>query len=322
MEKVVKNIIRFLLSLLYSRQKYLLILLFSTGIFFSAKAQFWQKVKDFFSSKTSEATDAISGNIQSIRILDFGTVNKAFNEIPLNSPSMMILASSLAVLFAVILICKKGGIFDDSEVDIARIMKLVKGYGITLAIVFSVPLLITGIESILGLIEKEYLSALGSAPSDKLLKACENELTRYSIDALKSKFSLSVAGLVNSGIYLLDWMGTAILKPILVMIDNWSYAFALFYRFTFLGILKMVGAFCVACGILDETRHIYVSYIKKLMACYLLIPAFMFVSNFTDGIRDQFITSGGIQIGILFIMVFLKLVGYAAAANLVQKSLS
>jgi hypothetical protein len=252
-----------------------------------------------------------------IRILDYGTVEKAYMNIVLNHSEMIALATGLALIFAIFNIIREARKSLDKQIDVAMVLSLVKEYAGILAMILFLPWIITGFEEIFSIVEKSYMNQLGSAPNKDFIKVWKTE----THDFAERAEDLGLAYLAFASVLNLEYLAVMIIQPFVILIDNWSYGFALVYRFIFLGVLKMVGGLAIACYIYEGTRSIFYTYIKNLAICYLLIPGFLFVTIFINGLRDVFLGTGQIQIGIVVMCVFLKIFGYATVTRLLHQSI-
>lgn len=256
-----------------------------------------------------------------IRVLEYSTVESAYMNVVLDHKEMIGLATGLGLIFAIFNIIREAKEASEKTVDVAMILGLVKKYAGVLAMICFLPIALSTFEEIFKIIEQSYMSQLGNAPDNKILQACINEVNKFSTDHLKDLSLFSMDDWFKVIVFGLDYIGVMIIKPFIILIDNWSFGFALVYRFIFLGVLKMVGGLAIACYIYEGTQSIYFNYIKNLCICYLLIPGFLFVTVFVDAIRDTFANTDQIQIGIVFMSVFLKIFGYGAVTRLLHQSM-
>jgi hypothetical protein len=256
-----------------------------------------------------------------IRILEYSTVEKAYMNVVLDHSEMIGLATGLGLIFAIFNIIREAKKASERTIDVAMILGLIKEYAGVLAMILFLPVALSLFEEIFSIIEKSYMGQMGNAPDNKILEACKNEVNNYSTEHLNNLNLFSLGDWFKIIILGLDYIGVMLIKPFIILIDNWSFGFALIYRFIFLGVLKMVGGLALACYIYEGTRSIYISYIKNLCVCYLLIPGFLFVTVFVDAIRDLFANTDQIQIGVVFMSVFLKIFGYGAVTKLLHQSI-
>lgn len=255
-------------------------------------------------------------------ILDYATVEKAYRNVSLEHTEMIALATGLGLVFAIFNLMRT--IKEDSEkgIDVAMIFKLIKENASVLALILFLPVAIVTIEEIFVIIQQSYLSQLGDQPKGEIYKEELNELDGFFKTQSERYKDASI--IESIGIGILSGMEQLIIlsiKPFMILLDNWSYGFALVYRFIFLAVLKMTGGLAVACYIYEPTRSYFYTWVKNLAICYLLIPGFLFVTAFVDGLREVFWGKESIQLGIVILCVFLKLFGYATVQKLLHKAL-
>lgn len=255
--------------------------------------------------------------MEDLQVLDYSTVEAGYRAVVLDHSEMIAFSVCLGVLFAVFNVIRS--VRDDMEgqIDYAKVLRLLKENIKTFALILAAPIILLGIEEIFALIEKSYMGQLGSEPAGFKI-ALKKEL-----DSMVLSDDLDIWSLKDWGIALwevVQMLGTLIIKPFAVLIDQWSFGFALVYRFIYLGLLKMMSGVAIACYIYEPTRQYFTTFVKNLLICYLLIPGFLFVTVFVDAIRDTFFQAD-VQLGIILMAVFLKIMGYSAVHRLLQSSI-
>ncbi|MDR1926953.1 MAG: hypothetical protein LBQ13_04755 [Endomicrobium sp.] len=261
-----------------------------------------------------------------VRILDYSTVEAAYKSIVLDHKEMIGLCTGLALMFAIFVLIKEvqrqAAERGSRDIDIVAIVSLAKSYIHVIAMILALPWVMVGVEEIFSIVEKSYIGQLGGSPNNEILKTYEKELEAFLNDDVGVDFNIfSFDSWIRVFTTGLDFVTIMIVTPFVIMIDNWSFGFALVYRFIFLAILKMTGGIAFACYIYEGTRHIFYTYIKNLAICYLLIPAFLLVTVFVNALRDLFIDTSYVQTGILIMCVFLKIAGYAWSQRLLHQSI-
>ena len=255
-------------------------------------------------------------------ILDYATVEAAYRNVTLKHTEMIALGTGLGLVFAIFNLMRV--VKEDSEkvIDVAMIFKLIKENASVLALILFLPVAIVTIEEIFAIIQKAYVSQLGDQPKGEIYQAELNELDGFVKTQAERYKDASIVESIGIGIMSgVEQLIILAVKPFMILLDNWSYGFALVYRFIFLGVLKMTGGLAVACYIYEPTRSYFYTWVKNLAVCYLLIPGFLFVTAFVDGLREQFWGQGSIQLGIVILCVLLKLFGYATVQKLLHKAL-
>lgn len=262
--------------------------------------------------------------ISSLSPLDYAEVQEAFSKITFNHIEMVALTTGLAVLFAMFNIIRvvKTSTDNYKEIDVAMFFKLIKEYAHILVLLILLPVFIGLAEEILGMVAKAYETGFGGKPKDSIydaevveLKAMmERKVENFSItDLIPTPNILSIESI--------DMLLTLVLKPFVVLIDNWSYGFAMIYRFIYLGALKLTGGIAIACYIYEPTRSYFYTWLKNLIICYLLIPGFLFVSVFVDAVRDEYLLQDSLQIGVLIVCLMAKIGGFAMMNKYISQSL-
>jgi len=89
---------------------------------------------------------------------------------------------------------------------------------------------------------------------------------------------------------LIDYTISLGVQPFIILIDQWVYGLALIFRFFFLGILKMTSGIAFACLLHEKTQGVFITWMKGLIICYLLIPCFLFANAFMEAFKVLYIT--------------------------------
>lgn len=257
--------------------------------------------------------------MEDLQVLDYGRVESAYTSIIINHAEMIAFAIGLGLMFAVFNIINS--VKDDvskDQIDYVMILNLVKKNIPTLAIIIALPIVLTTLEAIMGTVQQSYMSQFHSEPQGIMISAAK-ELDAF-ISEMK-KLDIWKAKDLFYGIWKIgEYAVITTIKPFFILIDQWSFGFAMVYRFIYLGLLKMVAPLAIACLLYEPYRKYFDTFIKNLIICYLLIPGFLFVTYFVDGLRESFFHDN-IQLGIIIMMVFLKIMGYGAVHKLLQSTI-
>jgi len=254
-------------------------------------------------------------------LLDYETVEKAYMNVIFDHKEMIALSTGLALMFAVFNIMREAKKATEKQIDVAMIISLLREYGAILSMILFLPVAISTFEYLFGIVQKSYMNQFGT-PNHSVVNGLWKETKEY-MNTATSNITHTPAIFLWPALqfHVIQYMSTMVLKPTLTIIDNWSYGFALVYRFIFLGALKLTGGLAIACYIYEGTRNYFYTYIKNLAICYLLIPGFLFVTVFVDSIRNVFIGTASIQVTVLLLCVFLKLFGYSAVTKLLHQAI-
>lgn len=257
--------------------------------------------------------------MEDLQVLDYERVEQAYRSVLLDHAEMIAFSVGLGLMFAVFNLIRS--VKDDvskDQIDYVMILKLVKDNIPTMAMIIFLPIALTTLEAIMGTIQESYMGQMGNEPQGFIDNAKKELTNMFNEDEELNIFSIKDWGyaLWKS----IEFLGIAVLKPFFILIDQWSYGFALVYRFIYLGLLKMVSGVAIACMLYEPTRHIFITFVKNLIICYLLIPGFLFVTTFVDLLRETFFQAN-IEIGIIIMMVFLKILGYGAVHKFLQSSI-
>lgn len=257
--------------------------------------------------------------MEDLQVLDYARVEQAYRAIVLDHAEMIALAIGLGAIFAILNMIRT--VKDDvsqNSIDYVAVLNLVKSNIPTLAMIVLMPVLIPTLEAIFGTIQDSYMGQMGNEPQGFIENAKKELVNMFTEDEELNIFSIKDWGyaLWKS----IEFLGITVIKPFLILIDQWSYGFALVARFIYLGMLKMVSGIAIACYLYEPTRQYFYTWVKNMMICYLMIPGFLFVTTFVDALRESFFQAN-VEIGIIFMMVFLKIMGYGLVHKYLQSSI-
>ena len=114
---------------------------------------------------------------------------------------------------------------------------------------------------------------------------------------------MDVAGVLLNPIgssfdYLLAYVAGVIAAPF------YMYAQTLFIvgRYMLLLLLELISPVAIACFYNESTRTYFHTWCKNLLVCYLMVPAFILASKFSDAIVCEYVmnTSWNVVLQVLF----------------------
>ena len=164
---------------------------------------------------------------------------------------------------------------ENGRPDMRDLMNLISKYVVFLAIITALPFIVNKIKKLLTMAETTLLSAWGSKP-DVGLKVLEKEsqlaTENLIINGMFDPFGTAVSIAV-------DWLLTAIIKPILYYAVKHLYILALFGRYAYLLLLEIMAPLAIVCLISEKTQQYFYNWLKNMVVCYLLVPVFMLADS-------------------------------------------
>lgn len=149
-------------------------------------------------------------------------------------------------------------------------------------VILAIPMLFTGIDSLLAVLFGSINESFGTTQGEVMDKI-KKELILIAKNE-PSIFDLSLGDLI-------DYTASLAIQPFVILIDEWIYSLALFYRFYFLGLLKMTSGFAIVSLLNQETKQMFFTWLKGLLVCYLLIPAFIFANNLMENVKEIYLAN-------------------------------
>lgn len=197
---------------------------------------------------------------------------------------------------------------ESGRVDVKAFMSLIYPLILTQLVITGGPAIISAVEYVLSLMEKSLLSGLKGGEPEPIWDALKNEVIE--------KTSRSVVGLatMEAG-HFFDYIGVMIVKPIVSFIDHWLFGIAVSGRYIYLILLEMVSPIAVICLLSKDTQQYFYTWVKHMVVCYLLLPAFMVAHLFAEGMKQYMVTDGGYTTFALLGMLILKLYLYKIAGS-------
>lgn len=177
----------------------------------------------------------------------------------------------------------------DSNDDGAPAMKdfknMIYQYALLLVVVVLMPFLLgileTGFEKIMAAMQDKMGGAKYDV-TDLFLKPLEAELT-HMID---SNFLSAIVHPVGK---LIDYTLSFIVGGIGAAFYKYTIVIFIAGRYMFLLLLELISPVAIACFYNEGTRSYFYQWCKSLLACYLMVPAFLLASQFSDCIVCLFV---------------------------------
>lgn len=148
-------------------------------------------------------------------------------------------------------------------------------------VILAIPFLFTGLDAFLSVIFKGVQSVIGEPENDLSDKFAKEALFLSKKES--SLWSMSIGDII-------DYSAALTVQPFLVLIEQWIYGMALLYRFYFLGLVKMTAGFAIVSLLNENTKQYFFTWLKALLICYLLIPAFLFANAMMENVKSIYLT--------------------------------
>lgn len=181
-------------------------------------------------------------------------------------------------------------------------MNLVWQYVFCIAAVALFPVLLEALETVFGKLMDDLQAGFGGKVYDvadlfqkPIIAQFEKQFSDMSV--------MDVAGVLLNPIgssfdYLLAYVAGVIAAPF------YMYAQTLFIvgRYMFLLLLELISPVAIACFYNESTRTYFYTWCKNLLVCYLMVPAFILASKFSDAIVCEYVmnTSWNVVLQVLF----------------------
>ncbi|WP_262249725.1 hypothetical protein [Parapedobacter soli] len=238
---------------------------------------------------------------------------QAYQNLKVETLTMAVWGVALAFATVIIMleVLKRYRMAYDSQtgrVDVKAFLSLIYPLILTQLVISGGPAIISAVEYVLSLMEKSLLSGLKGGEPEPIWDALKEEVVE--------KTSRSVMGLAAmEAAHFFDYIGVIIVKPIVSFIDHWLFGIAITGRYLYLILLEMVSPIAVICLLSKDTQQYFYTWVKHMIVCYLLVPAFMVAHLFAEGMKEYMVTDGGYTTFALIGMLVLKLYLYKIAGS-------
>lgn len=191
---------------------------------------------------------------------------------------------------------------EDGTPTMKDYMNLVWQYVFCIAAVALFPVLLEALETVFGKLMDDLQAGFGGKVYDvadlfqkPIIAQFEKQFSDMSV--------MDVAGVLLNPVgssfdYLLAYVAGVIAAPF------YMYAQTLFIvgRYMFLLLLELISPVAIACFYNESTRTYFYTWCKNLLICYLMVPAFILASKFSDAIVCEYVmnTSWNVVLQVLF----------------------
>ncbi len=191
---------------------------------------------------------------------------------------------------------------EDGTPTMKDYMNLVWQYVFCIAAVALFPVLLEALETVFGKLMDDLQAGFGGKVYDvadlfqkPIIAQFEKQFSDMSV--------MDVAGVLLNPVgssfdYLLAYVAGVIAAPF------YMYAQTLFIvgRYMFLLLLELISPVAIACFYNESTRTYFHTWCKNLLVCYLMVPAFILASKFSDAIVCEYVmnTSWNVVLQVLF----------------------
>lgn len=222
---------------------------------------------------------------------DFTSIITVYNDMHKNIMSQSLIG--IAIFIAVIVVAKKfihayKEAFGDSKpANVKHFFELFHIYLYTIAIVVTTPVAFRIIEKALGEMQNEYISRY----SFDVDMAADQAADKYVADYMKEELSKKDKTMISVGLSYF-WAGAQknIYTALLYATKYLFYFFAA-GRYLYLILLEIVAPLAIVSFLDDKLRHYGENYLKHLLVCYLMIPAFLLANRMGVMLGQTFIES-------------------------------
>ena len=244
--------------------------------------------------------------------LTFSEVEAIYRKTEMANVQLMYAAIVIGVVLAIIRVIytiKKitfKGQSDDQGLTVSDFFQLLLEKWYFALVMLAIPFLFTGLDAFLALIFDGVNSTIGK-PESKMFKKFADEALLLAKKE-NGLFNMSIGDITDYTIALT-------LQPIIIMIEQWIYGLALLYRFYFLGLVKMTSGFAIVSLLNENTKAMFFTWLKALLICYLLIPAFLFANSFMEEVKAIYLIDDNFSwyISLLLIVIAGKLLLFTSS---------
>lgn len=245
-------------------------------------------------------------------------VEQVYQSIKTNNITLAVWTVAMAI--AVVVLIVKGGKTlpklietETGTIDVRAFITAMLPFFYGFLVIIALPVIISTAEAAFSYIEQATMNGIGAKQPKSISDALSQELAE--------KFANGGAwGLMTMDITeVFDFIGILVFKPLFAMIDQWMFAGALAYRYMYLLMLELIAPIAVVGLISKSTESWFYQWCKNMLACYLLIPAFLLAISFGEGLKGFLVTDGGITTFALFMVVVIKFGLIKQATSMVFK---
>jgi len=223
---------------------------------------------------------------------DFTSITTVYNYIHSNILSKSLIG--IATLIAVIIIIRKfidafkEATSDEKPANIRHFFSLFHIYIYSLAIVVTAPVMFSIVERGLGAMQDEYISKFSGDVDLSVDKAIREYELNYMNEELQGEDKNFVqVAIAKQWAGLQEWFYTLTLVA-----TKYTFFFFAAGRYLYLILLEIVAPIAIVCFLDESLKQHSITYLKHLLICYLLIPAFLIANTM------------GVELGKVFIELF------------------
>lgn len=157
--------------------------------------------------------------------------------------------------------------------------EMTKQYMFCIALIVCIPIIMQGIEKVFSYAAENLVENIvinGEYQANQMVKDIAKELVKDCEDLSFSGLFLEDP-MLSLKVYLIATVGT---------ITAWLFEYVTFIfivsRYMILLLLEIVAPIAIVCLLYDDTRNSFYTWIKSLLACYMLYPGLVMASLFAD----------------------------------------
>jgi len=220
---------------------------------------------------------------------DFSSITTVYADLHKNilSQSLVGIATFIAVIVVVkkFIVAYKSAFGDTKPANVKHFFELFHIYIYTVAIVTVTPIVFKVVEKGFGEMQNEYIAKYSGDVDMAVDKAGDTYVADYMKEELNRKDkSLISVGLAYFWADKQKWFYT-----LLLMATKYTFYFFAAGRYLYLLLLEIVAPLAIICFLDDSLRHHGITYLKHLMVCYLMIPAFLLANQMGVKLGQVFI---------------------------------
>lgn len=197
----------------------------------------------------------------------------------------------IATLIAVIVILKKfinayKEAFSDSKpADVKHFFNLFHIYIYSFAIVSAAPAMFTVVEKGLGKMQTEYISKY----SGDLDMAVDDAVKKYEQDYIQDDVENSDDDMVSTALSSFWARQEAHIYKFFLFLTKYVFNIFVTGRYLYLLLLQIVTPLAIVSFLDDSLKQYGMNYLKHLLICYLMVPAFLLANKFGVELGKTFI---------------------------------